>query len=106
MAQKLSEKKGISEKVEELNGNDTEKTVAKEFIDDKKTRYVKFKKNEKKKMISAYVDKDNYELFKQINDRRGVSSNQILSTFINDYVNEYPELVEQIKKEAENTNFI
>ena len=67
------------------------KTAVSSMKEDKDMKTVAFKKNEKKKMISAYVDIEQYEMFQQINKKRGISSNAALNMYIADYVNAYKE---------------
>lgn len=44
------------------------------------------KKKNKNKMISAYVDIQNYNLFTEINYELGVSNNSVLNKLIENYI--------------------
>ena len=46
-------------------------------------------------MISAYVDIERYNKFKEINALRGISSNKILNLLIADYVLKYEKLLKK-----------
>ena len=67
--------------------------VKKQEKTESKTAVNMFKSdNEKKQMISAYVDIERYKKFKTINEKRGISNNKVLNLLIADYVLKYENL--------------
>ena len=63
-------------------------------LQESRTAVTSFKSNtDKNKMISAYVDRERYEKFKAINEKRGISNNKILNLLIADYVLQYERLI-------------
>lgn len=69
-------------------------TVKNQDTTESKTAANVFKSNpEKNKMISVYVNKERYEKFKIINEKRGISNNKIINLLIADYVLKYEHLI-------------
>ncbi len=70
--------------------------IAEQKISESKTAVNSFKSSvNKNKMISAYVDAERYQKFREINEQRGISCNKILNLLIADYVLEYERLLDK-----------
>lgn len=86
-------KKSMKEKVQQDKALTPVVETATEELSGSDTATVTMKKNEKKQMISAYIDKDVYAAFRTINAARRISNNAALGLLIVDYVNEYKDKI-------------
>ncbi len=62
------------------------KSIVAELTEEVKEPKKNWSDFEKNMMISAYMDIDKYLKFKKINEKRGVTNNGTLNTFVADYV--------------------